>query len=126
VQKPEPTGEDDRIGKLVVDAAYHVHLNLGPGLMESVYETCFYHELLKRELSFIRQAALPIEYDGLDLDGALRLDVLLENRIVCELKALSEVSDLHLAQILTYLRLSKLRLGYLINFNVKHIRRGIK
>ncbi len=126
MQKSEPSEDDDRIGKLVVDAAYHVHRNLGPGLMESVYETCFCHELAKRDLAYERQAALPITYDGLVIGGGLRLAVLVERRIVRELKFVSEVSDLHLTQILTYLRLANLRLGYLINFNVPRIRRGIK
>ena len=111
---------------MVVDAAYHVHQNLGPGLLEGVYETCFCHEFEKRNLAYTRQAALPINYDGLALEGALRLDVLVKNRVICEIKAVSEISDLHLAQLLTYLKLSELRLGYLINFNVKYIRRGIK
>lgn len=123
---PEPSAEDDRIGKMVVDAAYHVHKNLGPGLLESVYETCFCHELTRRGVRFERQAALPVNYDGLQLDAALRLDVLVEERIICEMKAAEKLSDLHMAQILTYLKLADLRLGYLINWNVKFIRSGIK
>ena len=124
--RTEPSEEDDRIGSHVVDSAYHVHKNLGPGLLESVYETCFCHELGKRGLSFQRQAVLPIEYDGLELDGGLGLDVIVEGRVICELKAVSEVSDVHMAQILTYLKLAKLRLGYLINFNVPLIRKGLQ
>ena len=126
MRKPEPTAQEDRIGKQVVDAVFHVHKNLGVGLLEGVYETCLCHELEKRNLSFERQPALPIEYDGIQLDGALRLDVLVEGRVICELNAVVEISDLHLAQLLTYLRLSKLRLGYLINFNVPRIKDGIK
>ena len=121
-----PTAEDDRIGNLVVDIAFNVHKNLGPGLLESVYEACLCHELMKRELNFQRQAGLPIEYDGVVLDDGLRLDILVENAVICELKAVESVSDLHLAQVLTYLRLSGLRLAYLINFNVKMFRKGIK
>lgn len=121
-----PTKEDDRIGKMVVDAAFHVHRNLGPGLLESVYEACLCHELAKRGLGFQRQAKLPIRYDGVMLDDGLRLDVLVEDAIIVELKAVEEVSDLHLAQVLTYLKLSELRLAYLMNFNVKLIGKGIK
>ena len=121
-----PTSEDDRIGSLVVDAAFNVHNNLGPGLLESVYEACLFYELSKRQLSFRRQARLPIEYDGVFLEEGLRLDVLVEGAVICELKAVETVSDLHLAQVLTYLRLSKLRLAYLINFNVRMFRKGIK
>ena len=121
-----PTAEDDRIGNLVVDIAFNVHKNLGPGLLESVYEACLCHELMKRELNFQRQAGLPIEYDGVVLDDGLRLDILVENAVICELKAVESVSNLHLAQVLTYLRLSGLRLAYLINFNVKMFRKGIK
>jgi GxxExxY protein len=121
-----PTEGDDRIGKCVVDAAFHVHKNLGPGLIESVYEACLCHELTKRDLKYERQAKLPIEYDGIILDDGLRLDVLVEGSVICELKAVETVSDLHVAQVLTYLRLSGLRLAYLINFNVKMFRRGIK
>jgi len=121
-----PTEGDDRIGKQVVDAAFHVHKNLGPGLLESVYEACLCHELTKRDLKYVGQAKLPIEYDGITLDDGLRLDVLVEGSVICELKAVESVSDLHVAQVLTYLRLSGLKLAYLINFNVKMFRRGIK
>lgn len=122
----EPSVEDDRIGKAVVDAGYRVHRGLGPGLLESVYETCLCHELAKHGLSFERQVALPIEYDGIRLGDGLRLDVLVERRVIVELKAVEEISRLHFAQVLTYLRLSDLRLAYLINFNVRMYRRGIK
>lgn len=108
-----PTDEDDRIGNLVVDAAFNVHKNLGPGLLESVYEVCLCHELTKRGLKFQRQARLPIEYDDVVLDDGLRLDILVESAVICELKAVESVSDLHIAQVLTYLRLSGLRLAYL-------------
>ena len=121
-----PTEEDDRIGKGIVDAAFHVHKNLGPGLLESVYEACLCHELQKREMRFERQAKLSIEYDGVVLDDDLRLDVLVERSVICELKAVESVSDLHVAQVLTYLRLSGLRLAYLINFIVRMFRRSIK
>jgi GxxExxY protein len=121
-----PTAEDDRIGSLIVDAGFRVHNNLGPGLLESVYEACLCHELAKKGLRFQRQARLPIEYDGEVLDDGLRLDILVEDAVIIELKAVETVSDLHFAQVLTYLRLSNLRLAYLINFNVKLYRKGIK
>jgi len=120
------TDEEDRIGKLIVDSAFAVHKNLGPGLLENVYEICFCHELQKRGISFQRQAVVPIIYDDIRFDEGLRIDVLVEDLVVCELKAVEGMNPLHTAQLLTYLKLSKKRLGYLINFNVPLIRNGIK
>lgn len=118
--------EDDRIGKGVVDAAFAVHRNLGPGLLESIYETCFCYELQKRGLAYRRQAAEPIHYDGMNLAEGVRLDVLVEDRVICELKAVEEMKPLYEAQLLSYLKLTRKRLGYLINFNVPLIKDGIK
>ena len=119
------SAENDRIGGLVVDAAYRVHRTLGPGLLESVYEVCFCHELRKSRLSVQRQVAVPIIYDGLSLDDGLRLDVLVEEKVICELKA-CESHPVHFAQILSHLKLSGLRLGFLINFHTRWIKHGIK
>jgi len=114
------------IGKKIVDSAYTIHRNLGPDLLEKVYEICFCHELVKRGLSFKRQVDIPIIYDGLTFDEGLRLDVMVENEIICELKAIEIVNPLWEAQVLSHLKLTNKRLGFLINFNVINIGEGIK
>lgn len=116
----------ERIGKLIVDAAFQVHTSLGPGLLEKVYEICFCHELTKRGLDYKRQVDIPIVYDNLRFDEGLRLDVLVENLVICELKALETVNPVWEAQILSHLKLTRKRLGYLINFNVPRIKGGIR
>jgi len=118
--------ELDEIGKLIVDAAYTVHKNLGPGLLEKVYEVCFCHELSKRGLSYQRQIDLPIIYDDIVFEEALRLDVFVEKKVVCELKARETINPVWPAQVLSHLKLTNKRLGYLINFNVVNIKDGIK
>lgn len=118
--------QEERIATNIVDSAYAVHRALGPGLLESVYEACFCHELKKHGVSFRRQVVVPIVYDGLTFDEGMRLDVLVENLIVVELKAAESSNPVYTAQLLTYLRLTKKRLGFLINFNVPLIQRGIK
>lgn len=118
--------ELDAIGKLIVDSAYTVHKNLGPGLLEKVYEICFCHELTKRGLSYRRQVDVPVVYDNLVFDEGLRLDVLVENEVICELKAIETVNPVWQAQVLSHLRITSKRLGYLINFNVVNIGQGIK
>jgi GxxExxY protein len=125
VYKPIPI-EIEKIGKLVVDSAYTVHYNLGPGLLEKVYEVCFCHELLKRGLKYQRQVTIPIVYDNLQFNEGLRIDVIVEDAIICELKALENVNPVWQAQILSHLKLINKRLGYLINFNVPKIKDGIK
>lgn len=116
----------EEIGRLIVDSAYAVHYNLGPGLLEKVYEVCFCHELSKRGLSFQRQQYVPIEYDGIIFDEGLRVDVFVEEQVICELKAVDQVNPVWEAQILSHLKLTNKRLGYLINFNVPRIKQGIK
>jgi len=118
--------KEEEIATAIVDAAYKVHSTLGPGLIEPIYEVCFCHELKKHGLSFQRQMNVPIMYDGLKLDAALRLDVLVENLIICELKAVEEVIPLFEAQLLSYMKLLHKRLGFLINFHVPVIKDGIK
>ena len=125
--KYDPIPEkDEHIGKLIVDAAFAVHKNPGAGLLENVYEVCFCHELSKRHLADRWQAVVPIVYDGITFDEGLRLDVLVEERVICELKAVKEMHPVYTAQFLTYLKLADKRLGYLINFNVPLIKHGIK
>jgi GxxExxY protein len=118
--------ELDAIGKAVVDSAFAVHTRLGPGLLESVYETCLCIELQKRSLPFKRQVALPIVYDEVTIAGALRIDVLVAESVVVEVKASELMLPVYEAQLLTYLKLSSRRLGYLINFNVAMIKNGIR
>jgi GxxExxY protein len=120
------TEREEFLGKEIVDAAYKVHKELGPGLLEKVYEACFCYELGKKAILYKRQSELPIYYDGQKLDEGLVMDVLVENLVICEIKAVDAVNPIWKAQILSHLKLTKLRLGYLINFNVPLIKDGIK
>jgi GxxExxY protein len=117
---------EDKIAKVIVNCAYTVHKALGPGLLESIYEVCFCHELTKQGLSIRRQVTLPIIYDGIKFDEGLRLDVLVEELIICELKAVEEMNPVFIAQLISYLKLAEKRIGFLINFNVPLIKNGIK
>jgi GxxExxY protein len=122
----EVSPETDRVASLTVDAAYKLHSTLGPGLLESVYEAFFFHELRLRGLKVEKQVVLPLTYEGMTLDGGLRLDLLVENRLVVELKAVETLLKVHHAQLKTYLKLSGHELGLLINFNVPVIKDGIQ
>ena len=115
----------EKIGKQIVDAAYCVHKILGPGLLESAYEACLVMELILRGFNVERQKALPVFYKGKKLDVGYRLDLLVENEIIIELKAVEKLLPIHEAQLISYLKLSDKRLGYLINFNVTLIKDGI-
>ncbi len=123
--KPVPE-ELNLAGRKIVDAAYTVHKNLGPGLLEKVYEICFCHELVKRGLDVQRQLYIPINYEGITFDEGLRLDVLVNDCIICELKAIETVHPVWEAQVLSHLKITGLRLGYLINFNVPLMKVGIR
>jgi GxxExxY protein len=118
--------EEERIGKEVVNAAYLIHKELGPGLLERVYEVCFCHVLVSKGLSVKRQLDIPIVFDGIQFEEGLRLDVLVNDLVICELKALENVNPVWEAQLLSHLKLTNKRLGYLINFNVPLIKNGIK
>lgn len=122
----ELTDEEELIGKAVVNAAFKVHTNLGPGLLEKVYEICLMHELQKVSFGVARQLDINVHYDGITFNEAIRLDLLVENRVVVEVKAVELVNPVWSAQVLTQLKLTGLRLGYLINFNVPLIKLGIK
>ena len=117
---------EERIAAAVVNAAYTVHKALGPGLLESIYEVCFCHELTKQAFNVRRQVTLPIVYDGIKFEEGLRLDVLVEELVICELKATEELHPVYVAQLLSQLKLANKRLGFLINFNVPLIKTGIK
>ncbi len=110
----------------IVDAAMKVHSALGPGLLESAYETCLKHELVKRGLEVESQVELPVLYDEVKLNVGYRIDLLVSNAIVVELKSVDKIAPIHEAQLLSYLKLSNLQVGLLINFNVIHLKDGIK
>ena len=110
----------------IIGAAIEVHRALGPGLLESAYEECLCHELALRGIVFRRQVPLPLAYKGIQLDCGYRLDLLVEDTVVVEVKAVQEVLPLHEAQLLTYLRLGGWKVGLLLNFNVPVLRRGIR
>ncbi len=118
--------ELEGVGSKIVDAAYHVHKELGPGLLESVYEYCLIEELKSRNLTVASQTKLPVVYKGNQLNKEFIIDVLVENEIVIELKAVEILLPVHEVQLLTYMKLADKKLGYLINFNVPVIKEGIK
>jgi GxxExxY protein len=120
------TAFEEKLCNEIVDCAYLVHKQLGPGLLEKIYEACFCHELGKRNISFERQKPLPIIYDDLIFDEGLRVDVFVEETIICELKAVELVNPLWQAQVLSHLKLTKSHVGFLINFNVPVIKNGIR
>ena len=116
----------EHLAQQSVDVALKVHKTLGPGLLESVYETCLAHELRKRGLAVETQVPIPIVYDGIHLKGGLKLDVLVQKQLIIEIKAVEEMNRIFKAQVLTYLKLARLRLALLINFNVHLLRDGIE
>jgi GxxExxY protein len=116
---------EEWLGKEIVDAAYKVHKELGPGLLERVYEACFCYELSKKGISHIRQAQLPVIYDNQTLDDIFVMDVFVDGTVICELKSVIELHPVWTAQVISHLKMTKKRLGYLINFNVVLIKDGI-
>ena len=123
----EPLSDElERIGKEIVDSAYRVHKELGPGLLESVYEECIIYDLRQKGLKVDGQVCLPIEIDGHLLANKLRIDMLVEDEVVVENKAVAVMIPLYTSQTLTYLTVGKKRLGYLINYNVPLIKNGTK
>ncbi|HUX07240.1 MAG TPA: GxxExxY protein [Acidobacteriota bacterium] len=110
----------------LVDASIKVHTALGPGLLENAYETCLLHELHKRGLKVSAQVRVPINYDGLKIDAGYRIDLLVEDKVLVEIKAVERILPIHEAQLLSYLRLGGKKLGLLINFNVVQLKHGIK
>ena len=112
--------------KKVLDSSFQVHTELGPGLLESAYEECLYYELIQLGLKVEKQKALPLIYKEIKLEAGYRIDLIVENSIIIEIKAVDSLSDIHLAQILTYMKLSNCKLGLLVNFNVRHLKDGIK
>jgi GxxExxY protein len=117
---------EEEIFKKVLDCSFKVHTALGPGLLESAYEECLLYELKKLGLMVEKQKPLPLVYEEVKLDVGYRVDLFVENKIIIEIKSVDALADIHMAQILTYLKLSGCRLGLLINFNVRHLKDGIK
>ena len=116
---------ENQIAAAVVDAAYKIHTTLGPGLLESVYQATLYYELQKRGLSVHQQVGLPVYYEGLKLEVGYRVDLIVGDKVIIEIKSVEAIAPVHKSQLLTYLRLTNLRLGLLINFNVERIKNGI-
>ena len=116
---------ENTIGTAIVASAMTVHSALGPGLLESAYEFCLAHELSKRGLDVRKQVSIPIVYDELTIENGYRIDLLANDLVVVELKAIEAVTPVHRAQLLSYLRLGGFKLGYLLNFNVAHMRDGV-
>jgi GxxExxY protein len=117
---------ENELSKIVFDLGLKVHRNLGPGLLESSYEECLFYELKKSTLKVERQKILPVIYEGIQMETSYRIDIMIEDKIIIELKSVELVNDLHLAQLLTYLKLSNCKLGLLINFNVPLFKNGVK
>jgi len=117
--------DENEIAKKIVDAAYHIHRKLGPGLLESVYETVLAHELEKRGLSAKRQVPVPILYEGISFNEGFRADLIVNEKVIVELKSVETIAPVHKKQLLTYLRLADKKLGLLINFGSALIRQGI-
>ncbi len=118
--------EEDGITETIIGAAIEVHRELGPGLLESTYEACLAFELGSRDVKAIRQLHLPVVYKGVRIDCGYRIDLLVENRVIVEIKAVEKLLPIHQAQLLTYLRLSGHRVGLLLNFNARTIKEGLK
>ncbi len=115
----------NKLSGQIIGAAIEIHKSLGPGLLESAYEECLCHELQLRKIVYERQKPLPVVYKGVNLDCGYRLDVVVENAIILELKAVEKIEPIHQAQLLTYLKLSGLKLGLVLNFNVPVMKDGI-
>ena len=118
--------ERESVGRELLDAAFKVHSALGPGLLESAYEACLEYELSNRNVLVRRQVVQPVSYQGITIDSGYRLDLLLEDQVVVEIKSIKAIESVHEAQLLSYLKLGGYQLGYLLNFNVRRMKDGIK
>lgn len=117
---------ENEITEIIIGCSIKIHKSIGPGLLESAYEECLFYELSKTNLKIERQKALPLIYEEVKLECGYRADFLIENKVVVELKSIEALADIHLAQVLTYLKLSKCKVGLLINFNVLKLTNGVK
>lgn len=118
--------EINQITEQILKCAYQVHTALGPGLLESAYEECLFFELIQSGMTVVKQKPLPLVYKEVKLDAGYRIDLLVENKVVIEIKSVEAISDVHVAQVLTYLKLSGCKIGLLLNFNVVSLKQGIK
>ena len=118
--------QNGKLTENIIGAAMEVHRELGPALLESMYESCLCHELKLRKINFKRQVAVPVVYKGITVDGEYRIDLVVDEEVVIELKAVEKILPVHEAQLLTYMRLTRSRLGFLLNFNVTRLRDGIR
>ena len=116
---------ENEISAIIVNKAYEIHVELGPGLLEAVYEEILFHELTKAGLSVVRQKMIPVIWDGLTMDIGFRADLIVEDMVIIEIKSVEKVSPVHPKQLLTYLKVSEMKLGLLINFNERLIKNGI-
>lgn len=117
---------ENEITEIIIGCSIKIHKSIGPGLLESAYEECLFYELSKTDLKIERQKALPLIYEEVKLECGYRADFLIENKVIIELKSIEALADIHLAQVLTYLKLSECKVGLLINFNVLKLTNGVK
>jgi GxxExxY protein len=117
---------ENDLSNIIIGEAIHVHKSLGPGLLESVYETCLCHRLVKAGLNISKEKAIPVVFEDIRLECGYRADIVVENKLIIEVKAVEALNEIHKAQLLTYLRLTELKLGLLMNFNVLFLKDGIK
>jgi len=118
--------EENKLSQIILSKAFAVHTELGPGLLESVYEKCLHYELMEEGIYSTRQKEIPLTYKGVNIDNSFRSDIIVENKVLVEIKAVDAIHDIFIAQTLTYLKFSKLRLGIILNFNVLHLKDGIR
>jgi GxxExxY protein len=118
--------DENELSRIIVNSCFKIHSRLGPGLLESVYEAILFHELVKFGLKVERQKTIPVIWDDVYLDIGFRSDLIIENKVIVEIKSVEQLSNVHLKQVLTYLRITDLKLGLLINFNEALIKNGIK
>ncbi|MEC4004605.1 GxxExxY protein [Flavobacterium sp. SUN052] len=118
--------DENELSKIIVNICYKIHTRLGPGLLESVYEAILYHELVKLGLKVERQKPIPVVWDDIHLDIGFRTDLIVENKVIIEIKSVEQIVKVNFKQLLTYLSLTKLKLGLLVNFNEAYIKDGIK
>jgi GxxExxY protein len=116
---------ENELSKIIVDASYRIHVGLGPGLFESVYEEILNYELLSRGLYVTRQEVIPVYWKGIQMEQGFRADLIVENKVIVEIKSIEHIAPVHAKQVLTYLRLTKLKLGLLVNFNENLLKQGI-
>ena len=117
---------ENELSNIIIGEAIYIHKTLGPGLLESVYKECLYYRLLKKELNVIKERAIPLVFEEIKMECGYRADLIIENKVIVEIKCVDVLANIHKAQVLTYLRLTNLKLGLLINFNVVLLKDGIK